>query len=597
MNKPLLTISLLISNRLDTIPRCLDSLLPIMKAIPCELILIDTSKNSEVHNLLLKYTGQVYEFEWCNDFAKARNEGLSRAKGEWFMFLDDDEWFIESEELINFFKSGEYKDYGYASYVVRNFMDEKHVQFEDVWLLRLVHLQESVKFVGKVHEGFEPLTNNGKNIKALVCHTGYIHDTIEKRNRHFERNHKLLLEMISEEPNNLRWHLQLAQEYVTVEKWQELVVLCEQCLELIGDESTEDICLHIGTLYDGLARGLYAQKKYQDSIKVCNSALADKRVKEIASARMYFRLAENYFYLAEFEQAIVYVEEYLKRSKLDVSQDERLLKQTKAILIGNVFEEKYIKTIYNVLACSYLEENKIHSFAECYEKLGWNEKVIYSIEDVEKYMVKAMWTMDFHPVFLQTIIEVLGNKKLGENFRKEILSKDMNASIEFQKVVYNLEKATQLLIDGPQDGDVIGYHSSLGEYVNALCDFNDFIELQGGVQIENENTLGYFQAAISINEYLQKEKQNTLEALHYLKNAVDALPEIANGVEVFLDSYGALEKQRLALQQKELEALRIQVINQAKTMIEMGQVQEAKQIVEQLRIMFPGDSELEKLME
>ena len=85
--KPVLTISLLISNRLDTIPRCLDSLAPIMEAVPSELILIDTSKNSEVHELLLKYTDQVYEFEWCHDFAKARNEGLKRAKGEWFMFF------------------------------------------------------------------------------------------------------------------------------------------------------------------------------------------------------------------------------------------------------------------------------------------------------------------------------------------------------------------------------------------------------------------------------------------------------------------------------------------------------------------------------
>jgi glycosyltransferase involved in cell wall biosynthesis len=86
-----LTISLLISDRLDTVPRCLDSLRLILDAIPSELILIDTSKNSKINALLKTYTDQVYEFEWCNDFAKARNEGLKRAKGEWFMFLDDDE--------------------------------------------------------------------------------------------------------------------------------------------------------------------------------------------------------------------------------------------------------------------------------------------------------------------------------------------------------------------------------------------------------------------------------------------------------------------------------------------------------------------------
>ena len=72
ITKPQLTISLLISDRLETIRKCLDSLYPIMQALPCELILIDTSKNPKVHEVLLEYTSQVYEFEWIKDFAKAR---------------------------------------------------------------------------------------------------------------------------------------------------------------------------------------------------------------------------------------------------------------------------------------------------------------------------------------------------------------------------------------------------------------------------------------------------------------------------------------------------------------------------------------------
>ena len=110
--KPQLTISLLASDRPIELRRCLDSLRPITDALSCELILIDTSKNPNVNALLREYTEQVYEFEWCNDFAKARNEGLKRAQGEWFLYLDDDEWFVETDELISFFRSGEYKDYG-----------------------------------------------------------------------------------------------------------------------------------------------------------------------------------------------------------------------------------------------------------------------------------------------------------------------------------------------------------------------------------------------------------------------------------------------------------------------------------------------------
>ena len=43
MNKKiLLTISILISNRLDTVRKCLDSIKPLLEQVPSELILVDT---------------------------------------------------------------------------------------------------------------------------------------------------------------------------------------------------------------------------------------------------------------------------------------------------------------------------------------------------------------------------------------------------------------------------------------------------------------------------------------------------------------------------------------------------------------------------
>ena len=56
---PILTISLLASDRMNTIRRCLDSLDPIREAIPVELIIIDTSSKDEIHNILLEYTDIV----------------------------------------------------------------------------------------------------------------------------------------------------------------------------------------------------------------------------------------------------------------------------------------------------------------------------------------------------------------------------------------------------------------------------------------------------------------------------------------------------------------------------------------------------------
>ena len=190
--QPLLSISLLASNRIATIRRCLDSLLPIMEKLPCELIIVDTSTQPEVRELLREYTDCVIPFLWCNDFAKARNCGLAEARGEWFLYIDDDEWFEDADEIIRFFTSGEYRDYGYANYVQRNFFDPKFHTYTDNWVSRMIRLTDEVRFRSRIHEYLDPVYGKGKNIKAIANHTGYIYTTEEDRRKRYERNVPLL---------------------------------------------------------------------------------------------------------------------------------------------------------------------------------------------------------------------------------------------------------------------------------------------------------------------------------------------------------------------------------------------------------------------
>ena len=98
--KVVLSIGLLVSNRKDTIKKCLDSLQSIREAIPCQLIITDTGCDADLRITLEQYADTINEFAWCTDFAKARNANLSQAVGEWYLYLDDDEWFVNTEELI-----------------------------------------------------------------------------------------------------------------------------------------------------------------------------------------------------------------------------------------------------------------------------------------------------------------------------------------------------------------------------------------------------------------------------------------------------------------------------------------------------------------
>ena len=85
--KPLLSISLLVSNSIDTIRKCMESIKPLLEAVPSELIVVDGGSRDGAIEIAREYADEIVPFVWCNDFSAARNAGLEKATGEWFFLL------------------------------------------------------------------------------------------------------------------------------------------------------------------------------------------------------------------------------------------------------------------------------------------------------------------------------------------------------------------------------------------------------------------------------------------------------------------------------------------------------------------------------
>ena len=87
--KPVLSISILISNnRADTIEKCMKALVPLREAVSSELIIVDTGCKDEGIEIARQYADKVVEFTWCNDFAAARNAGLSECTNALFTYMN-----------------------------------------------------------------------------------------------------------------------------------------------------------------------------------------------------------------------------------------------------------------------------------------------------------------------------------------------------------------------------------------------------------------------------------------------------------------------------------------------------------------------------
>lgn len=415
--KPILSISLLASRKKEEIRRCLDSLKPLMDVIPSELILVDTSEDKEVGQLLREYTDCVISFSWCNDFSKARNVGLKAAKGKWFLYLDDDEWFVETDELVHFFVSGEYKNYGYANYIQRNFFDPEYETYTDNWVSRMIRISPDTEFKSRIHEYLYPAYGPVKNLRAIVNHSGYIYMSEEDRKKRFRRNEPLLLQMMEEEPANIRWGIQLAQEYYSVGEWVSLEKLCKRVLSdkvFEGLMSTEHL---ICTFYAGSVEALLGQLRYEEALEAITHFKERESSNRLGLAYLYLLEGISYLQLSDGEKAYLpeakhAVDAYLKLEK-EITQDEaQYAIWQEALIVDGAFDTISKKKAYSILLADALFKKDTGAIEYYFSLLEWDKKAIY--------VLKPFLRMFMELAFSQCEAECIRNIWLGVWKKKEI---------------------------------------------------------------------------------------------------------------------------------------------------------------------------------
>ena len=228
--------------RPDTLWRCLDSLVPIREAVPSELIIVDTGCPVDIRERMAEYTDIIIPFTWCDDFSAARNAGLDAACGEWFMYIDDDEYFSDVRDIVTFFTSGRYRDYHNACYIQRNHHDAAGRTWRDAWAGRMISMEPRPVFKGRIHEYLSSPAGDGGGIllHSVAEHYGYVYETPEARQAHFLRNSTILLHMLAEDPGDGRSRMQLIYEYLGMEDATSALSQCREGLAAIEARSEND---------------------------------------------------------------------------------------------------------------------------------------------------------------------------------------------------------------------------------------------------------------------------------------------------------------------------------------------------------------------
>ncbi|MDE2394048.1 MAG: glycosyltransferase [Burkholderiales bacterium] len=168
-----------------------------------EMLVLDTGSSDDTVAVARAAGARVHPFDWCDDFAAARNAALDLAGADWHLVLDADEWLIEGGPVLaalrgeppDFVGTLQLEDFGAADGVVQHRLSRV--------------LPGPLRYRGRVHEQPQhrlPLRRLG----LRVGHDGYSGERVEAKRG---RNRLLLQAELEASPGDAYLWYQLGKDH------------------------------------------------------------------------------------------------------------------------------------------------------------------------------------------------------------------------------------------------------------------------------------------------------------------------------------------------------------------------------------------------
>jgi glycosyltransferase involved in cell wall biosynthesis len=217
----MLSLSMIVKNEERCIIRCLDS----VKEVVEEMVIVDTGSTDRTKELIEKFKKdhpEIYikllDFEWCDDFSKARNFALSHVTGKYVFQLDADEYLdpnsISECNRVKEMLSSSDKCY-VVDVVLNNWFNHEYKFSEpigqrifpkckEVYYTRAIHesIMESLKFIDYHVIRSSMALNHDGNDPAVV-------DVAAKKIQYIN----MLQKMYNENSNDIQSLFLFAREY------------------------------------------------------------------------------------------------------------------------------------------------------------------------------------------------------------------------------------------------------------------------------------------------------------------------------------------------------------------------------------------------
>lgn len=236
---PLFSICIITKNEAEKLKKCLQA----AQKLPAEIVVVDTGSTDHTLDIMQEYAHICGHFQWCDDFAKAKNYAVSLASHDWVMILDTDEYIIEYN-LDEIYQLCNQHPHAIGCILRKNHLMQNNEQRVTYTRTDRLYNRTLYAFRGRIHEQLTWI--GGRNLQPeepIDIHLTIDHDSYdnceEGMNAKAKRNKRLLLMDLHEYGETPYTLYQLGKSCYTLHEYQDAVHYLSKGLEYDLDPELE----------------------------------------------------------------------------------------------------------------------------------------------------------------------------------------------------------------------------------------------------------------------------------------------------------------------------------------------------------------------
>ncbi len=265
--EPRISLCMIVRDSAATLDNCIASIAPWVD----EMIVVDTGSKDDTVEIARRHGAKVSFFEWCKDFAAARNESLKHATGDWIFWMDSDDTIDEHNgrqlrELVR----RPIDEYTLGFVIQVHCPGPERSGHRDVTAVDHVKLfrnLDELRFEGRIHEQIlASIRRVGGSVAftdLFVVHSGVDHSlaAVEKKQ---QRDLELIKLDLKDRPGHPFVLFNLGMTYADMAEYEDAAKAMMQCLEVSDPQSS-----HVRKAYAIWVGVLMELERSEQACEVC----------------------------------------------------------------------------------------------------------------------------------------------------------------------------------------------------------------------------------------------------------------------------------------------------------------------------------------